>query len=267
MTLLIADSSLVICNEIVTFCENYADIDVLATVHNGKDAIDIIQEQPVDVILMDIVLPVLDGLSVINQIYEMEGPQKPAIFVHTAFLDNSLLQELQKMEVRYCFVKPMGPEHIVPRILQLMRASGQLQPELPSYPPLKPVNSNGMQTPTCEQLEKEITRQIRAIGVPAHLRGYHYLRCAIQFSVEAKKPSTIAVTKDIYPYIAKQFNTRPALVERSIRNAIEVAWTRGNTKVLHQFFGYTIDDFKGKPTNAEFIAMIADRVRIQMTYS
>lgn len=95
------------------------------------------------------------------------------------------------------------------------------------------------------------------------MRGYHYLRAAIQYSVEAEDPSSVAITKDIYPLIAAQYNTRSSLVERSIRNAIEVAWTRGNIQVLQQYFGYTVDDFKGKPTNAEFIAMLADRVRMQ----
>ena len=147
----------------------------------------------------------------------------------------------------------MGPEHIIPRILQLMRAMDTIPvPMLPS----KRVN---------DELSAQITRQIRAVGIPAHLRGYHYLRSAIQYSVEAKDPSSVAVTKDIYPHISRQYNTRPPLVERAIRNAIEVAWARGNAQILNQYFGYTIDDLKGKPTNAEFIAMIADRVRMELS--
>lgn len=144
----------------------------------------------------------------------------------------------------------------MPRILQLTRNFQFQVPEPNEAVAFQPLQD------TPENISAEITKQIRAVGVPAHLRGYHYLRAAIQYSVESKEPSALAVTKDIYPYISELYNTRPQLVERAIRNAIEVAWTRGNTKILHQYFGYTIDDYKGKPTNSEFIAMIADRIRI-----
>lgn len=254
-TLLIADANSDTCDEIEAFCDHYADICVLPSAHNGKEALLKLEAEQIDILLMDIVMPVLDGLSVLNQIKLISPEKRPAVFIHTAFLDNRLLQELQKLNVVYCFVKPMGPEYLVPRILQLVRARNQ-ETQLPLEK--SHLSSHG----SSEVINTEITRQIRAVGVPAHLRGYHYLRSAILYTVEADDPSSVAVTKDIYPYISKKFNTRPPLVERAIRNAIEVAWTRGNTRVLHQYFGYTIDGFKGKPTNAEFIAMIADRVRM-----
>lgn len=255
-TLLMADGDSSICEEIAQFCVHYDCIRLLPPVHNGKDALSVLFSEHVDVLLMDIVMPVLDGLTVLSRIQEMEPEDRPAAFIHTAFLDNRLLQELQRLNVVYCFVKPMGPEHIVPRIIQLMRSTVEPCAQQDVLPQAGHAGS--------EEVNNEITRQIRAVGIPAHLRGYHYLRSAILFSVEAKDPSTVAVTKDIYPYISKLYNTRPALVERAIRNAIEVAWTRGNVKVLNQYFGYTIDDYKGKPTNAEFIAMIADRVRMTL---
>lgn len=255
-TLLIADASSSTCDEIESFCDHYANIHVLASAHNGKEALLMLEAERVDILLMDIVMPVQDGLSVLNQIQSMKPEKRPAVFIHTAFLDNRLLQELQKLNVVYCFVKPMGPEYLVPRILQLMRSRDQESQSAFEKDDLS------LSHRSSEEVNTEITRQIRAVGIPAHLRGYHYLRSAILYTVEAKDPSTVAVTKDIYPFISKQFNTRPPLVERAIRNAIEIAWTRGNTRVLHQYFGYTIDDFKGKPTNAEFIAMIADRVRM-----
>ena len=254
LNLLIADGSTAACEDIAQFCRNYETIHVLPYVQNGKDVLTTLSSERVDALLMDIVMPVLDGLSVLNNIQLMEDESRPSVFIHTAFLDNRLLQELQKLHVLYCFIKPMGPEHIIPRILQLMRAveTEQLSPVLSA----KRVN---------DELNAQITLQIRAVGIPAHLRGYHYLRSAIQYSVEARDPSSVAVTKDIYPYISRQYNTRPPLVERAIRNAIEVAWARGNAQILNQFFGYTIDDLKGKPTNAEFIAMIADRVRMEIS--
>lgn len=257
-TLLIVDSSEQICREIMEFSAHYSDLSLLPCAHNGKDALTYIQENEVDILLMDVVLPLLDGLGVLNALRSMELKRQPAVFIYTAFLDNRLLQELQKLGVAYCFVKPMDPEHIIPRIFQLLPANDAAVYPDTSLPSSIPAPHNAQ-----EELGNEITRQIRAIGVPAHLRGYHYLRAGIQFSIEAQDPASVAVTKDIYPYIAKLYHTRPALVERSIRNAIEVAWTRGNTQILHKYFGYTIDDFKGKPTNAEFIAMIADRIRMK----
>ncbi len=252
LNLLIADGVISTCEEIAQFCRNYETIHVLPFAHNGRDVLSSLEINRVDVLLMDIIMPVMDGLSVLNSLGEQN---RPAVFIHTAFLDNRLMQELQKLSVVYCFVKPMGPEHIIPRILQLTRSSQTTpEPELPIAPLIA----------GSEELSAQITRQIRAVGIPAHLRGYHYLRSAIQYSAEAKDPSSVAVTKDIYPHISRQYNTRPALVERAIRNAIEVAWTRGNAKILNQYFGYTIDDLKGKPTNAEFIAMIADRVRMEL---
>ncbi len=256
LNLLIADGSAATCDEIAQFCGNYETINVLPYVHNGKDVLATLIAQRVDVLLMDIVMPILDGLSVLNSIQFMEDENRPSVFIHTAFLDSRLLQELQRLHVVYCFIKPMGPEHIVPRILQLMRTIISSPEHEIQIVPAKRQN---------DELSAQITRQIRAVGIPAHLRGYHYLRSAIQYSVEAKDPSSVAVTKDIYPHISRQYNTRPPLVERAIRNAIEVAWARGNAQILNQYFGYTIDDLKGKPTNAEFIAMIADRVRMEIS--
>lgn len=261
LTLLVADSNIQTCDELEQFCNGLEDIELIGCVHNGVETINIILSRKVDILLIDIVMPVLDGLGTLTRLQALEIDDPPFVFVHTAFLDNRLLQELQKLGVVYCFVKPMSPEHIIPRIMQLSRNS-EYQNEAPPHKSLSAQAPSLAKTYTQDDINHEITKQIRDVGIPAHLRGYHYLRAAIQLSVEAVDPSTIAVTKDLYPQIAEQYKTRPALVERAIRNAIEVAWTRGNTKVLHEYFGYTIDDFKGKPTNAEFIAMIADRVRM-----
>lgn len=255
-SLLVANSNMQDCQDLESCCMQHDFISILPCVHTGQDIINVLQTQKIDVLIMDIVLPVLDGLGVLHLIEAMSPAQRPAVFVHTAFLDNRMLHELQRLHVVYCFVKPMDPDYVISRVIQLMR-TGALAEEPLHEPAARPPQPNK------DPIEEEITRQIRAVGVPAHLRGYHYLRAAIQFSVEAEDPSCIAITKDIYPMIAEQYNTRPSLVERSIRNAIEVAWTRGNNQVLHQFFGYTMNDFKGKPTNAEFIAMLADRVRMQ----
>ena len=266
LTLLVADSDIQLCKEIQGYCASRTDIRLIKCVHSGKDVIACMESEPVDILLMDIVLPSLDGLGVLLQMQQTKMPRKPTVFVNTAFLDNRIMQGVQQLGVVYCFVKPMSAEYLIQRISMLMRALG-LSPSgnLPIPQSSAYLNSSNpsLQEQTLQENDtnSRITRHILAVGVPAHLRGYHYLRTAILYFVEAEEPSTIAVTKDVYPFVAEQYNTRHTLVERAIRNAIEVAWTRGNTKVLDQLFGYTINDFKGKPTNAEFISMIADRVR------
>ncbi|MDL2258546.1 sporulation transcription factor Spo0A [Eubacteriales bacterium OttesenSCG-928-K08] len=264
LTMLVADSSEQVCAEFEEFCAGVPAISVIGGATNGRSALETICNNNIDILLMDLLLPALDGLGVLHAIQDLPEENRPAVFIHTAFYDDRLASKLQKLNVVYCFVKPIPVDQIVSRILQLL---GVLQQ------PSAALRQNGSAHSKVylpysaydqEELNREITRQIRAIGMPAHLLGYHYLRSAIQISVEADDPSSIAVTKDIYPIIGKQCNKRPQLVERAIRNAIEIAWTRGKPEVLNQYFGYTIDDNKGKPTNAEFIAMLADRVRMTL---
>lgn len=257
LTLLVADANLRCCEELEEYCANNSEINIITSVHNGADAIRVIDEQRIDVLLMDFVIPVVDGFGVLNHINTLHEDIRPKVFINTAFFDDRLLYELQLLGVIYCFVKPMDAKNIITRIQHLSRAKHGSQGALDTQDIPTPLNDN--------ELNTIITKLIRAVGVQAHLKGYHYLRTAICFMVEADDPSAVALTKEIYPYIAKKYNTRPALVERSIRNAIEIAWARGNIKALHEYFGYTINDFKGKPTNAEFISMMADRAKIQLS--
>ncbi|MDL2234802.1 sporulation transcription factor Spo0A [Christensenellaceae bacterium OttesenSCG-928-L17] len=256
LTLLVADADHKLCREIETCCCMSEDIRLIRCVHNGTDVLRCMEQEQIDILLMDIVMPELDGLGVLLHMQTTTFSHKPAVFINTAFVDNRVMQELQAMGVVYCFVKPMHASYILQRMTMLTRSSSAPAPLLSDTTTAAP--------PHKEELGGRITAQIRAVGVPAHLRGYHYLRTAIQYFATAEDPSCIAVTKDVYPAIAQQYNTRPALVERAIRNAIDVAWTRGNTAVLRQYFGYTMEDCKGKPTNAEFIAMIADHVRLRV---
>lgn len=257
LTLLVADANIHCCEELEEYCANNSEINILSSVHNGADAIKAISEQGIDVLLMDFVIPVVDGFGVLNYINTLPEDRRPKVFINTAFFDNRLLRELQLLGVIYCFVKPMDAKSVITRIQHLLGIKHEPQSSLDNHEFSFLFNEN--------ELNSVTTKLIRAVGVQAHLKGYHYLRAAICFMVEADDPSAVALTKEIYPYIAKKYNTRPALVERSIRNAIEIAWARGNIKVLHEYFGYTINDYKGKPTNAEFISMMADRAKIQLS--
>ena len=162
----------------------------------------------------------------------------------TALPDDRLLTRI-KDQVLYCFTKPLQYEIVQLRVLELMHTV-EMQ-ETPASP-----NSDDI-------LEKQIAAGIRAIGVPAHLKGYYYLRDGIRIYALCENRTEISVMRDIYPTVAKLYGTRPPLVEHAMRNAIEIAWTRGNLETIHAYFGYTINDYKGKPSNLEFIAMMAER--------
>lgn len=254
LSLLIADECSSIYKTIALFCKNFAEICLYPCAHNCSEVLEVLQTKHVDALLMDLLLPPHGCLEALETTQAMKKDCRPFVFIQASNLDNRAVGMLQKYNVAYCFIKPLGPELIIPRILQLIRSTDTLD-----------VNPNHIAKQTTahnEKISSEITQQIRSLGIPAHLKGYHFLRSAIKYSVCSKEPSTIAVTKDIYPNISLQYNTTPALVERSIRNAIEVAWARGNINVLHSYFGFTIDSTKGKPTNSEFIAMVADKVRL-----
>jgi len=166
------------------------------------------------------------------------------VFVLT---DDRLLNLLNN-RVLYCFSKPLNYEIVSLRVSELLRA----QEHLPMTQPT-----------TLELMDRKISECIRAVGVPVHLKGYYYLRDAIRMYALFKNPVELCITTDIYPAVAKLYNTRATLVEHAMRNAIEIAWTRGNLNVIFDYFGYTVNDHKGKPSNLEFVAMIAERVRMQ----
>ncbi len=227
------------------------NLEVVGPVSSGSDVLEVLLAKEADALLLDTTVRGLDALSILCELEARTGIKVP-VFTISVFVDDTVLTVLQRLGVIYCFAKPVSPDHAakqVERLISCMNGGDGLMQE------------NDAILSREEIEKKEITRQIRAVGVPAHLKGYHYLRKAIHMLVSSKEPYSVPITKEVYPTVAKEFSTKPELVERAIRNAIEVAWTRGNTRVLESFFGYTIDDKKGKPTNSEFIAMLADRVR------
>jgi len=251
-SLLVAGECSSIYRNIAIFGRSFPDIFIYPCAKSSSEAIEILQTKQADAILVDLLLPPNDCFEVLTVIRNSKQTHRPLIFVHASSFNNRIMERLQDYNVVYCFIQPLSTELIIPRIMQLIRST-----EMPGANSASNLN----QPEYLERLSAEITQQMRSLGIPAHLKGYHFLRSAIKYSVCSNAPTTIAVTKDIYPNISLQYGTTPALVERSIRNAIEVAWMRGNIDVLHNYFGFTIDSSKGKPTNSEFIAMVADRVR------
>ena len=215
--------------------EETGEFQVIGDTGDGDEAWELIQKAKPDVVVMDMILPGLDGMSLLQRI-----PKEIKCIVLSAFCSQNMVQELTRMGAWYFIPKPAHMDSLLDRIRQATHDSSVLS--LPT-------------------LEAEVTAILHEVGVPAHIKGYQYVREAIILVVQ-NMDAINAVTKVLYPEVAKRFHTTPSRVERAIRHAIEVAWDRGDLETLQGYFGYTVNSAKGKPTNSEFIAMIADRIRL-----
>lgn len=217
---------------------------------NGAAVLSLLEKSMPDVLIMDAFLQHIDALGVASRLNKTE-PQKRPLTVVLSSLDNAMLEkEIVKSGVDYYFLKPVEPKLLAERIKQLLswRFVG---------------TASHRSALSGEDLEVTITEIMHQIGVPAHIKGYSYVREAIRLSVT--DPEVLnSVTKILYPTVAKTYSTTASRVERAIRHAIEVAWDRGDVEVLNSYFGYTVQNERGKPTNSEFIAMIADKLRLKM---
>lgn len=222
---------------------------------DGAKLLDMVKAELPDIVLADVFMPNLDILGVMKGIKASDIKNKPMVMAMSAFDNGRLEKELIEAGVEYYFLKPFDINTVAERIVQLSGWKNEKSPIV--------VRDNVV---TDTQLEMMITDIIHQIGVPAHIKGYHYLREAIILSI---KNSDIinSVTKLLYPTVAKKHSTTASRVERAIRHAIEVAWDRGDIDVLNSYFGYTIQNERGKPTNSEFIAMISDKLRLKLKIS
>lgn len=228
---------------------------VLLCEKDGLKLLSKVKNEKPDIVLADVFMPKLDILGVINNLKESNAKEKPMIMAMSGFDNQRLEKELIDAGADYYFLKPFDVNTMAQRIIQL---SGWKNDKAPLV-----VKDNVV---TDTQLEVMITDIIHQIGVPAHIKGYHYLREAIALSVKNSEIIN-AVTKLLYPTVAKKHGTTASRVERAIRHAIEVAWDRGDIDVLNSYFGYTIQNERGKPTNSEFIAMISDKLRLKLKIS
>lgn len=222
---------------------------------NGKDFYDLIRQKQPDVALVDLIMPKLDGLMLINKVVHDDSiKKKPEFIVMSAAGSERLTEDAFRQGASYYLMKPLDYSNITSQIRNVME------------PARRPNSRKMMAGETKEEymernLEKDVTDMIHEVGVPAHIKGYQYLRDAIIMSVQDMELLN-SITKILYPTIAKKHKTTPSRVERAIRHAIEVAWSRGRMDTIDSLFGYTINIGKGKPTNSEFIAMIADKIRL-----
>lgn len=229
--------------------ENDGGFLITGCTGNGIEAANRIKETSPDIVLMDLILSGKDGLSVMESIAaSAPDGQKPLFIIVSAFIDEHVLTAASALGAVYFVQKPFDSAIIPDRIRSL------LGKDRVAAPVLKVVQE--------QNLEAQVTEIIHEVGVPAHIKGYKYLREAIIMAVNDMDVIN-AVTKVLYPAVAKRFATTPSRVERAIRHAIEVAWDRGDIETLQKYFGYTVSNIKGKPTNSEFVAMIADRISLQ----
>lgn len=219
------------------------DMTVTAVAGDGQEAVEQAREDSPDVIVMDLVLTKLDGFGVMERLKIQERP--PAVIIVSGFFNEHVIQEASDLGAYYFMPKPCD----VPALLNRIRQVSELK-EAGARKEARDLHREA-------DLESVVTEVLHEIGVPAHIKGYQYLREAIVMTIN-DMDTINSVTKVLYPEVARKFNTTPSRVERAIRHAIEVAWDRGDIETLQRFFGYTVSNVKGKPTNSEFIAMIAD---------
>ena len=247
--ILTADSNKEFCKQLAELISGESDMEIVGTASDGMEALALTAQLKPDILLLDLVLPKLDGLEVLRRLQETGAHCH--IIVLSGFVNNKVISDCSNCGVDYFMPKPCDVPALLGRIRQL---SGMDSVSIPTTGIDCRELSSGRKD---ADLEAVVTDIIHEIGVPAHIKGYQYLREAIILTIKDMDMIN-AVTKVLYPEVAKKFNTTPSRVERAIRHAIEVAWDRGDIETLQKFFGYTVSNIKGKPTNSEFIAMIAD---------
>ena len=219
------------------------DFQVVGGTADGAELVALARELKPDAVIMEMVLTGMDGLEVLDELSALKDP--PKILVLSSYIRGNVIGEAAARGADFFLTKPCKLSTVCQRLRQVMSPGG-LESERDGGP----------------TLEAQVTAIIHEVGVPAHIKGYQYLREAIMIAVEDMDVIN-AVTKVLYPEVAKRFGTTASRVERAIRHAIEVAWDRGDLETLQKYFGYTVSNAKGKPTNSEFIAMIADRLQLE----
>lgn len=260
ISVLIADDNKEFCSILNDYLLNQRDIVVTGIAKDGREALELIVERKPDLVILDIIMPHLDGLGVLEKLNTMELEKVPRIIILSAVGQDKITQQAITLGADYYTVKPFDMEVFTKRIREMFTNSAGETSSIrtsSSYQPTSSIISTPVENRSRGpiDLETEITNIIHEVGVPAHIKGYMYLREAITMVVNDMELLS-AVTKELYPSIAKKYNTTASRVERAIRHAIEVAWGRGQVDAINRLFGYTIHGDKGKPTNSEFIAII-----------
>ena len=265
IAVLIADDNQDFSHTLSSYINSQEDMEVIAIAKDGEEAVNMITNTRPDVVLLDVIMPHLDGLGVLEKINMIKMEKKPIYVMLSAVGQDKITQKAVGLGAEYYVVKPFDIELLIKRIREIkffkpnQESQNFITKEVkPKYIEVPKENIN-----KGENLEALVTNVIHEVGVPAHIKGYQYLREAIMMVINDIDVIN-QITKSLYPQIARKFKTTPSRVERAIRHAIEVAWGRGQQEAVENIFGYTISASKGKPTNSEFIAMIADKLRLEL---
>ncbi len=257
----IADDNERVIRLLQDIMEEDSEIEIVGTAKDGLEVLKIIEETEPDLLLLDLIMPKLDGLGVLEKIRAIKSEKKAlTIIILTAVNKEGVMEEAFDLGADYYILKPFDNDTLLSRIKQIKFGNK-----------VRLIDTNRKSTYENKEdyiernLESDVTNIIHEIGVPAHIKGYQYLRDAIMMSVNDGEMLN-SITKLLYPSIAKRHKTTPSRVERAIRHAIEVAWSRGKMDTIDELFGYTVSNGKGKPTNSEFVALIADKIRIEYKF-
>ncbi len=249
----IADDNEIMVQMLDTIVQSDEELEVVGTARDGEETYRMIKEKEPDVVLLDIVMPKMDGLGVLSKVKKDDSIKKmPNFIVISAVGQQQVTEDAFALGADYFIMKPFDKSTVIQRIKKAKKRSALHNIATPA------VRSEKRDEVA---LEADVTNIIHEIGVPAHIKGYQYLRDAIVMSV-LDMDMLNSITKVLYPTIAKKYETTTSRVERAIRHAIEVAWSRGKMDTIDELFGYTINHGKGKPTNSEFIALITDKIRL-----
>ena len=244
-------------NEFGTACAKALEnqgLNVLMTTKDGNQVLSAIEKYLPDVVIMEAFMPSVDALGVLNRISSIQYHKKPVFCVLSGVSNSEFEHQILSAGADYYFIKPVDAEVVAERVKFLLTAGIRSQTSSKDF------------AESGSDIEVVVSDIMHQIGVPAHIKGYQYLRAAIILSINNTEMMN-SVTKMLYPTVAKKFSTTASRVERAIRHAIEVAWDRGDVDVLSSYFGYTIQNSRGKPTNSEFIAMISDKLRLKLKIS
>lgn len=259
-TVLLIDDNVRIINSLKEIILEDKELEFVGSAEDGEEGLKMIAEKKPDVVLLDLIMPKLDGLGLMEKLKKDNTiVKRPSVIVVSAIRQDKVMESAFELGAEYYILKPFDSETILSRIRQVrgnmcIHRGDILRAEGPARGNVKEYN-----------LETDVTNIIHEIGVPAHIKGYQYLRDAIMMSVDDTEMLG-SITKQLYPSIAKLHKTTPSRVERAIRHAIEVAWSRGKMETINDLFGYTVNGGKGKPTNSEFVALIADKIRLEYKF-
>ena len=265
ITVLIADDNPDFANTLTSYIKEDEEFEIIAIARDGKEAVEMILNTQPDVALLDVIMPHLDGLGVLEKVNAAKMNKTPLFIMLSAVGQDKITQRSLDLGAEYYVMKPFDITLLLQRIKEIKKyqpsqfRNNNINREIKApYIEISPDKKKDQ-----ENLEALVTNVIHEVGVPAHIKGYQYLREAIMMVVNNIDVIN-QITKQLYPDIAVKYHTTPSRVERAIRHAIEVAWGRGQAETVENIFGYTISAAKGKPTNSEFIAMIADKLRLEL---